>query len=380
MPGHAPGVNVFFLGCAMRKEISGAGNAVKTQPQVKNGEAIRGAKVANDVPGTKKGFHPRNRHRTGYDFKQLMKSCSALVPFVSTNVHGVESINFADPEAVKALNKALLKYFYRVSKWEIPAGYLCPPVPGRVDYIHYIADLLASCNGGTVPSGKSVHILDIGVGASCIYPIIGRSEYDWRFLGTESDPVALASAKRIVQSNRGLDPDVQLRLQPLSSNIFRGIMPDGIKIDAVICNPPFHASPDEAAESTRRKWRNLGKESITRSKDGRTPVLNFGGQVMELCCDGGERGFVRRMIEESRLIPSKCLWFTALISKESNLAGLYHVLRKTGVTEFRTIEMAQGQKRSRLLAWTFLGIKERQDWFVKDQRGQTGQIAGANRV
>ncbi|MCP5854081.1 RlmF-related methyltransferase, partial [Klebsiella pneumoniae] len=84
---------------------------------------------------------------------------------------------------------------------DIPADYLCPPIPGRADYIHVAADLLAEDNAGEVPKGAQVRALDIGVGVNCIYPLLGHSDYRWRFLGSDIDPVALASAKAIVQAN-----------------------------------------------------------------------------------------------------------------------------------------------------------------------------------
>jgi 23S rRNA A1618 N6-methylase RlmF len=49
--------------------------------------------------------------------------------------------------------------------------YLCPPFLEETDYIHYIADLLASSNNGIIPK-HAVQGLDIGVGANCIYPIM----------------------------------------------------------------------------------------------------------------------------------------------------------------------------------------------------------------
>jgi 23S rRNA (adenine1618-N6)-methyltransferase len=69
---------------------------------------------------------------------------------VSINEHSIETIDFSDPEAVKSLNQALL-----ISYYDIQMGYshyLCPPIPGRADYIHYIADLLAESNNGIIPS------------------------------------------------------------------------------------------------------------------------------------------------------------------------------------------------------------------------------------
>ena len=94
----------------------------------------------------KKGLHPRNKHQSHYDFTVLMKSLPALKSFVSINKYNNQSIDFANPEAVKTLNKALLKYFYNIENWNIPDSYLCPPIPGRAEYIHHVADVLSLSN------------------------------------------------------------------------------------------------------------------------------------------------------------------------------------------------------------------------------------------
>jgi len=312
----------------------------------------------------KPGLHPRNRHRERYDFAQLTKSWPDLAPFVAMNAYGDASIDFADPMAVKALNQALLAHFYGVNRWDIPPRYLCPPIPGRADYIHHVADLLASCNGGEVPRGPGIHVLDIGAGASCIYPIIGYREYGWCFLGSEIDPVALKSAKHILASNHGLGEAIEIRQQERPPHILKGLLQAGEVFDLSLCNPPFHGSAEEAREGSQRKWKNLGKGIKGMATDG-SPVLNFGGQGGELWCEGGEGAFLRRMIEESTLIPAKCLWFTTLVSRAESLPGVQHALKKAGAVEVRILPMAQGQKKSRIVAWTYLTEEQREAWRIR---------------
>ena len=304
----------------------------------------------------KDGLHPRNRHRGSYDFAQLTKTSPELRAFVQVNSFGNESIDFANPAAVKALNSALLKHFYGVKHWDIPAGYLCPPIPGRADYIHNVADLLAAGNNDVVPRGSAVWVLDVGVGANCIYPIIGHQEYGWRFVGTEVDPVALRSAQQIVAANPALTGAIECRLQTLRTAIFDRIMRADEKFDLVMCNPPFHASAAEAAAGSQRKTTNLGGPREAK------PVLNFGGQNAELWCAGGEVAFVRRMVQESTLQPTACLWYTALLSKKDSLIGVNRALHNAQAAEVRILPMAQGQKKSRLVAWTFLTPEQRQAW------------------
>ena len=298
-------------------------------------------------PEEKTSLHPRNPHRFRYDFPKLIGICPELADFVSLNDFQDQSIDFKDPNAVKALNKALLKSFYGISFWDIPKDYLCPPIPGRADYIHYMADLLASANGGAIPKGKSVKVLDIGVGANCIYPIIGHKEYGWSFVGSDVDHLAIRSSKNIVEAN-ALTKAIEIRKQPSSNHLFDGIIKPGEKFNLTICNPPFHASSAKAEEGTQRKWKNLGVKKKAE------PNMNFGGQDSELWCEGGEEGFLERMIHESSQYAKSCGWFSSLVSKKTTLPAAYHALRRAGASEVRTIDMAQGQKVSRVLAWTFM--------------------------
>ncbi|MDO7844882.1 23S rRNA (adenine(1618)-N(6))-methyltransferase RlmF [Hymenobacter sp. M29] len=304
----------------------------------------------------KEQLHPRNPHRAPYDFPQLSTISPELKAFVQTNKFGNLSIDFADPAAVKALNRALLKQFYGIEHWDIPRGYLCPPIPGRADYVHYLADLLAESNGGALPPGEDITVLDVGVGANCIYPIIGRRAYGWHFVGSDVDGVAVRAAQQIEAANPSLAGAIEARLQPARTRIFDGLIQAGEVFDMTMCNPPFHASAAEAAAGTQRKTAALG------TRRGPRPTLNFGGQNNELWCEGGEAGFIRRMVQESGRRPTSAYWYTSLVSKKETLPGVYRALQTAGATDVRTIEMAQGQKKSRLVAWTFLKPQQREAW------------------
>jgi 23S rRNA (adenine1618-N6)-methyltransferase len=308
----------------------------------------------------KQELHPRNLHRSRYDFPKLIESCPQLGQFVFINPYGDQSVDFSNPAAVKMLNAALLKHFYGIDHWDIPEGYLCPPIPGRADYIHYLADLLAGENGdGVIPTGNTIKVLDIGVGANCIYPVIGHQSYGWKFVGSDVDKRALDCATGIAAMNPSLNHDLSFRLQHMGSDIFKGIVKAGEFFDLTMCNPPFHSSAEEARMGSQRKVRNLGKQK------GRDPVLNFGGQAAELWCQGGEVEFIRKMIAESVQIGAQCGWFTTLVSKSANLPMVYYALEKAGAAEVKTIEMAQGQKQSRFVAWSFLTSGKLLDWRKK---------------
>lgn len=312
-------------------------------------------------PKEKAKLHPRNMHRNRYDFKTLSIETPELAEYVSLNKYGDESINFFDAGAVKTLNKALLKHFYKVEHWNIPDGYLCPPIPGRADYIHNIADLLG--NYGEAPKGKKVKCLDIGVGANCVYPIIGATQYGWSFIGTEIDSVAIHSAKNIITANPELKERVEIRKQDNPKNIFYGAINDGELIDVTICNPPFHSSAEEAQKGSLRKLSSLHKKEVTENEE--EAKLNFGGVNQELWCKGGEKKFVRDMIRQSRQYSKSVLWFTTLISKQNNLNSAYEALKNVNAFEHKTIEMGQGTKSSRIIAWTFKTKAQQESWKSK---------------
>ncbi|MFZ1469460.1 MAG: 23S rRNA (adenine(1618)-N(6))-methyltransferase RlmF [Paracoccaceae bacterium] len=300
-------------------------------------------------------LHPRNQHSEGYDFVRLVAQTPELAAFTISNPLGQTTIDFQDVGAVRMLNRALLKTHYNVDFWDIPVGYLCPPIPGRVDYIHYLADLLAESNNQEIPRGHHIKALDIGTGASLVYPLTGQSEYGWHFTAVDIDACALKSAWQICEFNK---LKTTLRRQNEPENVFSGVIEANDGFHVTMCNPPFHSSMEQANKGTQRKWANLGK--------GHSKKLNFGGQNAELWCPGGEIKFIARMIEQSMEFADQCLWFTSLVSKKDNLQPLYRILKTARVADFKVVEMAQGQKTSRFIAWTYVKKNQRSLFANKD--------------
>ncbi len=290
----------------------------------------------------KKGeLHPRNPHKGRYDLDRLIEAYPALREFVAPNKYGDMSINFFDSAAVKALNRAILALYYKIEYWDIPPHALTPPIPSRADYIHYLADLIGNSNQGTT------RCLDIGVGANMIYPIIGCSHYGWHFVGSDISQESLSNAQQIIDRNDSLKGCIELKHQPSLSSIFEGVIAPGDYFDATLCNPPFHDSPQSAAKGTMRKLRNL------KGEKSRKIDLNFGGQSNELWCNGGEKAFICRMIRESLKFKEQVGWFTTLVSKEDNLPTLRRELQEVSAKRVRVIDMSQGNKKSRVLAWSY---------------------------
>lgn len=301
-------------------------------------------------------LHPRNKNRERYDLQALVAAIPELKNYIILNKLKAESVDFAQPMAVKLLNKALLKQYYTIKYWEFPDENLCPPIPGRADYLHHIADLLSDGQLETIPKGEKITCLDVGVGASCIYPIIGVTEYGWRFIGSDIDAKSIASAQKIVNSNTALQGKIECKLQKNPKNVFYNIIGNEDKVDFTICNPPFHSSIASAQQGSRRKIKNLTGQKV------KTPELNFSGIGNELICEGGEYQFIHTMVWESKKFAKNCYWFTTLVSKQSNLKGIYKALQNFEAQQIKTISLGTGNKSTRIVAWTFLSRAEQKEW------------------
>lgn len=307
-------------------------------------------------PQEKTELHPRNKNRERYHLAALIVAIPELAAHVKPNKFGDDSVDFANPAAVKLLNKALLSHYYGIKEWGFPEGNLTPPIPGRADYIHHIADLLTESNFGRMPSGEKIMVLDVGTGANCIYPILGVTEYGWNFIASDIDAKSLTSAQHIVAANPSLTGKVDCRLQNNAARFFGGVLGADEKIDITVCNPPFHASAEDAAKGTQRKVQNLSGKRI------KSPELNFAGISSELVYEGGENAFIHNMIAESKRYSKNCYWFSTLVSKQSNLKGIYKDFDALKAVQVKTIPMGTGNKTTRIVAWTFLTKDEQKEW------------------
>lgn len=294
-------------------------------------------------------LHPLNAHRNGYDFETLCSDNSNLSEYVFQNKYGTQTIDFANPKAVKVFNASLLKTYYNIVQWNFPEENLCPPIPGRVDYIHHLNDLLKS-------SGleSNINILDIGTGATCIYPILGNKVYNWNFIGSDIDASSLENSKKIIEQNK-LQDNIELILQKddaeiLTEELFTKLFA------ASMCNPPFYASQYEAIEANARKLKGLGIDKTAR---------NFGGRQNELWYKGGEKAFLHNYLYQSSKFKENCFWYTSLVSKKENIQSVEDSLTKLGATETKVIPMNQGNKVTRVIAWTFLNEEQRKEWITQ---------------
>lgn len=280
-------------------------------------------------------MHPKNPFISDYDFDRLVDKHPPLKQFVFINDYGNKTIKFGDKEAVKALNTGLLKTYYGLSYWDIPQNNLCPPIPGRLDYLLYISDLIPK---------KQLRLLDIGTGANLIYPILGCRHFNWECTGSEVNLDSLKNAQAIIAKNTVLE-NIELRHQPFKNKILENLVLPEDYFDVVVCNPPFFKNKTEAIRRNQRKVNNLG----LREADSQ----NFGGLSNELWYKGGETAFIKKMAAESILYKDQIHWFTSLVSQKENLKDIKRAVNKTAPITVRVINMDQGNKKSRFIAWSF---------------------------
>ncbi len=295
-------------------------------------------------------MHQNNPNKDGYDMNALVNILPELKPFILKSKSNRLTIDFSDSKAVKALNRAILKKDYGVEFWDIPDGYLCPGIPGRADYLYHLADVIE------VPEGRNISALDIGTGANLVYPLVASHALKWNVVATDVEAHSVNSAKEIVRLNKGLSKKIDVRQQPDKAFIFKNIIQKDEYFDVSICNPPFHASEQAATQGSERKSRNLKQNKSKRGSNlmaSKNDALNFSGASNELWCKGGELVFIRDMIEQSIKFKDQVGLFTCLVAKKDHLPAIKMAFKTAKVKDFKIIEMSQGSKISRFVAWSF---------------------------
>ncbi|MGH0162819.1 UNVERIFIED_CONTAM: hypothetical protein FKN15_043942 [Acipenser sinensis] len=280
-----------------------------------------------------KSMHPRNRYKDkAPDFAYLASKYPEFKQHVHTNLTGRVGLNFKDPEAVRALTCTLLKEDFGLTI-EIPLERLIPTVPLRLNYIHWVEDLI---EGGGQRWG-----IDIGTGASCIYPLLGASMNGWFFLATEVDDMCYNYAKKNVEQNN-LSELIKVVKVPQKTLLMDALKEEsGIVYDFCMCNPPFFANQLEAKGVNSRSARRPPPSSV-----------NTGG-VTEIMAEGGELEFVKRIIHDSLQLQRRLRWYSCMLGKKCSLAPLKEELRKHGVPKVTHTEFCQGRTMRWALAWSF---------------------------
>ncbi|XP_053176490.1 RNA N6-adenosine-methyltransferase mettl16 isoform X1 [Scomber japonicus] len=281
-----------------------------------------------------KSMHPRNRYKDKPpDFAHLAAKYPDFQQHVHTSLTGRPVVNFKEPEAVRALTCTLLKEDFGLTI-EIPLERLIPTVPLRLNYIHWVEDLI---DGQKQPRRG----IDIGTGASCIYPLLGATMNGWYFLATEVDDICFDYATKNVEQNN-LSDLIKVVKVPQKTLLMDALKEETeIVYDFCMCNPPFFANQLEAKGVNSRNSRRPPPSSV-----------NTGG-VTEIMAEGGELEFVKRIIHDSLQLKKRLRWYSCMLGKKCSLAPLKEELRKQGVPKVTHTEFYQGRTMRWALAWSF---------------------------
>ncbi|XP_039215056.1 RNA N6-adenosine-methyltransferase METTL16 isoform X1 [Crotalus tigris] len=286
-----------------------------------------------------KSMHARNRYKNKPpDFAFLASKYPEFKQHVQINLSGRVSVNFKDPQAVRALTCTLLKEDFGL-QIDIPLERLIPTVPLRLNYIHWVEDLIAQQDTATKDS--VTWGIDIGTGASCIYPLLGATLNGWYFIATEVDDVCFSYAKKNVEQNN-LSDLIKVVKVPQKTLLLDALEEESEVIyDFCMCNPPFFANQLEAKGVNSRNPRRPPPSSV-----------NTGG-ITEIMAEGGELEFVKRIIHDSLQLKKRLRWYSCMLGKKCSLAPLKEELRIHGVPKVTHTEFCQGRTMRWALAWSF---------------------------
>jgi 23S rRNA (adenine1618-N6)-methyltransferase len=290
-------------------------------------------------------MHAQNPYVDRYDLKRLVKHNPELKTHIILNPSKEDTIDFSDSASVYELNRAMLLADFNLDRFELPMGYLIPPVPGRLEYLLHIREFLT--NQFNSDQNTKLRGLDIGSGANGIYCILGAQYFNWNMVGSECDENAIKIAKANISPTKSLKNKIIIRHQENKSFLFKNVIQTGDQFDFTVCNPPFHTSKEDALKGSQKKLNNLGREF-----DKEQVALNFEGQANELWCNGGEALFIKRLIKESILFKNQVKVFSTLVSKTNSLANIDKQLKKAKANSY-VIPMDLGNKKSRIVLWWF---------------------------
>ncbi|CAG9813635.1 unnamed protein product [Phaedon cochleariae] len=280
-----------------------------------------------------KYMHPRNIYKSPPNFKQLALDYPEFREFLKQDITGKVNIDFQNVKSLRALSCTLLKNDFGLEV-EMPLNKLIPTIPLRLNYILWLEDLM-SLTG----KKEGVKGIDIGTGASCVYPLLAAKKNKWSMVATEVDKESISYARKNIERNNMQD---LIEVTEVDKNTFLKIIAENGDYDFCMCNPPFFASTQE-----------LGSGMNTRNLSRPRPKNSFCASVNEVVVKGGEVDFISCLINESKEVGEAVKIYSTMVGHKKYLPQLKKLLREVQVTSFKETEFCQGNTTRWGLAWTF---------------------------
>ncbi|KAG9288519.1 hypothetical protein G9A89_015725 [Geosiphon pyriformis] len=288
-------------------------------------------------------MHPRNRYKNKPpDFSVLAYKYISFHPYVQYKKNGKAYIDFKNPKALRELTYCLLRDDFHL-ELDMPPDTLCPMIPNRLNYIHWIEDLL-SCSDTRL---DEVYGIDIGTGASCIYPLLGCTlNKNWKFIATDINKRLVKYAEANIIRN-DLRDRVTMVLKTKESKLLLDEQLEQItsskRFSFCMCNPPFYESQEQYEEALNSKEAEpSGILTATR------------GEIITI---GGELNFIKRILQESLILKDKIGWYTSMMGRKETVNLIVAELKKNKIDNFAVTEFSQGQTRRWGVGWSFRGYR-----------------------
>ncbi|KAJ3740357.1 S-adenosyl-L-methionine dependent methyltransferase [Lentinula detonsa] len=289
-------------------------------------------------------MHIRNVYRDGIDFTQLSTAYLPLRKYLIETSKSHKTIDFKDQAAQRCLTEALLHRDFNLKIRLLPDR-LCPPVPNRLNYVLWLQDIISASRYVEEHDSKSiVHGIDVGTGASAIFPLLACTlEKSWKFMVSEIDPYSFENASHNISANK-LDDRIQIVRSNATSPILLPLYIDeDRRFDFSMCNPPFYSSLQDVTQSAEAK------------ENGPNAVCT--GAEVEMITSGGESAFVGKMVIESLSIRERCRWYTSMLGKLSSAAEVIDILKSNSIDNYILTEFVQGQTRRWAVGWSYTDIR-----------------------
>ena len=269
------------------------------------------------------------------DFLTLIKEFPELKKYIlKQNEDNEEEFQFdwSNNELSLLMDKSILNYYFDIKYYDIPKGFLIPPIPSRINYINLINSIITKLINDI--DIKNIIGIDIGTGANIIYPILGYSIYKWKFICTEINKEAYNNAKLILQKNN-LENNINIIKQNNKDNIFISILNRENKYIFSMCNPPYYNYENEIKLEDKK----------------RDNEYNFD----EIYYKNGEYGFFQRYFEESICYKNNVFLYTILIGKKINAENIYDKLSSYSdiIKIYNMQKILTGNNVRYIIYWSF---------------------------
>ncbi|KAF2122205.1 hypothetical protein BDV96DRAFT_140297 [Lophiotrema nucula] len=279
------------------------------------------------------------------DFKALAAANAAFREVLQQGL-----VDFQDPATQKALLSAQLQVDFGL-KIDLPDDRLCPPVPNRFNYVAWIQGLVDSTSTDyqdRYDSDRKVTGLDIGTGTSAIYTLLAlQCRPNWIMCATDIDKKSFDSAAHNLAIN-GLLTRTKL-LQTTKDNDLIPLQYLGVdRLDFTVCNPPFFVDAKEM------------RNSLTGEGKNKIPSAACTGTETEMVCEGGEVGFVTRIVNESLRLKDKVTWYSSMLGKLDSAKAIIELLKKHEINNWAVGVLEPGDVTKRwVVAWSFGDLRPR---------------------